>query len=56
METQHQNKTHTVAFRITHEQYQYLTLFASAEGYKNLSQFMQQVITDEIDDRLRDGI
>jgi uncharacterized protein (DUF1778 family) len=44
-------KTHTIAFRITEEQYQSLSAFAKAEGYKNLSQWMHQLVKDEIADR-----
>jgi uncharacterized protein (DUF1778 family) len=58
METQHpsKNKTHTIAFRVTAAQYQHLLSFAEAEGYRNLSQWMHQLIKDEIDDRVSDGI
>lgn len=56
METQSpkHNKTNTIAFRVTHDQYQQLMQFARAEGYKNLSQWMHQLVKDEISDRAGD--
>lgn len=55
MQTQHNDhKTHTIAFRVTEEQYHHLLSFARAEGYKFLSQWMHQLITDEIADRIGD--
>ena len=49
-----QNKTQTIAFRVTQDQYTHLVSFADAEGYKNLSQWMYQLIKDEITDRIGD--
>ena len=51
METQspRHNKTNTIAFRVTQEQFNRLTEFSKAEGYKNLSQWMQQLVKDEIE-------
>lgn len=56
METQSpkHNKTNTIAFRVTQEQFSHLNTFARAEGYKNLSQWMHQLIKDEIADRTSD--
>jgi NADH:ubiquinone oxidoreductase subunit F (NADH-binding) len=45
------NKAKTIAFRVTDEQHQHLSTFAKAEGYKNLSQWMHQLVKDEIIDR-----
>lgn len=58
METQQtkQNKSRTIAFRITDEQHSRLMEFAREEGYRNLSQWMQQLIRDEIEDRIGDGL
>lgn len=57
MQTQQHNnlKAHTIAFRVTEEQYQHLLSFARAEGYKFLSQWMHQLVKDEIADRLVDN-
>jgi len=49
-------KTHTIAFRITEEQFKALTFFSESEGYKNLSQWMHQLVKDEIADRNSNGI
>lgn len=58
METQSpkHNKTSTIAFRVTGDQYQQLLAYARAEGYKNLSQWMHQLVKDEIADRNNDGL
>ena len=50
-----QNKAHTIAFRVTEVQYAHLVSFAKAEGYKNLSQWMHQLVKDEIADRTYNG-
>jgi uncharacterized protein (DUF1778 family) len=47
-----QNKTRTIAFRVTDDQFAHLISFVDAEGYRSVSQFMYQLVKDEIDDRL----
>jgi hypothetical protein len=49
-----QKKTKTIGFRVTEVEYQTLTLFAEQEGYRNLSEWMHQLVRDEITDRLGD--
>ena len=57
METQSpkHNKAKTIAFRVTLDQFSALNEFARAEGFKNLSQWMHQLVKDEIADRTTDG-
>lgn len=47
-----QKKTKTIGFRVTEADYQTLSLFAEQEGYRNLSEWMHQLVRDEIADRL----
>jgi hypothetical protein len=49
-------KAHTIAFRVTPQQYSNLLNFSKEEGYKNLSQWMQQLVKDEIADRTGSGL
>jgi uncharacterized protein (DUF1778 family) len=48
------NKTNTIAFRVTAEQFEKLNKFAEQDGTKNLSQWMQHLVRDEIADRTFD--
>lgn len=48
------NKTNTIAFRVTAEQFAKLNKFAEQDGAKSLSQWMQHLIRDEIADRTFD--